>query len=71
MNNFWQNFKDPVFSLAPMEDVTDTVFREIVLGMATPGNLNIVFTVFTRILICGLLNQPAKIQHSRLVTIKK
>lgn len=49
MNNFWQEFKGPVFSLAPMEDVTDTVFREIVMGTATPGNLNVVFTEFTSV----------------------
>jgi len=49
MNNFWQNFKSPVFSLAPMEDVTDTVFREIVMGMAAPGKLNVVFTEFTSV----------------------
>lgn len=49
MNNFWQEFKGPVFSLAPMEDVTDTVFREIVLGISTPGNLNVVFTEFTSV----------------------
>lgn len=49
MNNFWQNFKEPAFSLAPMEDVTDTVFREIVLGISTPGNLNVVFTEFTSV----------------------
>lgn len=49
MNNFWQEFKDPVFSLAPMEDVTDTVFREIVMGIANPGKLNVVFTEFTSV----------------------
>ncbi len=49
MNNFWQNFIGPVFSLAPMEDVTDTVFREIVMGMAAPGKLNVVFTEFTSV----------------------
>jgi len=49
MNNFWQNFNGPVFSLAPMEDVTDTVFREIVLEMAAPGKLNVVFTEFTSV----------------------
>jgi len=48
-SNFWQQLKRPAFSLAPMEDVTDTVFREIVLGMATPDNLNIVFTEFTSV----------------------
>ena len=49
MNNFWKEFKPPVFSLAPMEDVTDTVFRELVTGMAEPGKLNIVFTEFTSV----------------------
>lgn len=49
MKNFWKEFKQPVFSLAPMEDVTDTVFREIVMGMAEPGRLNVVFTEFTSV----------------------
>ncbi len=46
MNNFWQHISSPVFSLAPMEDVTDTVFREIVLGTSAPGKLHVVFTEF-------------------------
>ncbi len=49
MTNFWQNIDKPVFSLAPMEDVTDTVFREIVMGMTLPGKLNVVFTEFTSV----------------------
>gem|GEM_PF-6658772 len=49
MNNFWQEIKSPAFSLAPMEDVTDTVFREIVLGMAAPGKLHVVMTEFTSV----------------------
>lgn len=49
MNNFWKSFDGPVFSLAPMEDVTDTVFREIVMGTALPGKLNVVFTEFTSV----------------------
>lgn len=49
MTNFWQNFGNPVFSLAPMEDVTDTVFREIVMRMSLPGKLNVVFTEFTSV----------------------
>lgn len=49
MSNFWQNIKSPVFSLAPMEDVTDTVFREIVMGMSAPEKLNVVFTEFTSV----------------------
>ncbi|KAF0236140.1 MAG: dihydrouridine synthase [Prolixibacteraceae bacterium] len=49
MENFWKHFSCPVFSLAPMEDVTDTVFREIVMGMAAPGKLLVVFTEFTSV----------------------
>ncbi len=49
MNNFWQHIKHPAFSLAPMEDVTDTVFREIVLGTASPDKLQVVFTEFTSV----------------------
>lgn len=49
MENFWQNIPKPAFSLAPMEDVTDTVFREIVAGMAAHGILNVVFTEFTSV----------------------
>lgn len=49
MNNFWKEFEHPVFSLAPMEDVTDTAFREIVIGISAPGRLNVVFTEFTSV----------------------
>lgn len=49
MSNFWKEFTGPVFSLAPMEDVTDTVFREIVMGMAAPNKLHVVFTEFTSV----------------------
>lgn len=49
INNFWKECKRPVFSLAPMEDVTDTVFREIIMGMAAPEKLNIIFTEFTSV----------------------
>ncbi|WP_321995603.1 tRNA-dihydrouridine synthase [Draconibacterium orientale] len=49
MSNFWQEFNGPAFSLAPMEDVTDTVFREIVMGMTAPGKLHMVFTEFTSV----------------------
>jgi len=31
MNNFWDNLPKPFFALAPMEDVTDTVFRQVIL----------------------------------------
>lgn len=34
--NFWKNLKRPVFVLAPMADVTDTVFRRIITKYGKP-----------------------------------
>ncbi len=45
-NNFWQDIHQPIYVLAPMEDVTDTVFREIVIDTASPQTLNVVYTEF-------------------------
>jgi len=45
-NNFWQALKKPVFTLAPMEDVTDTVIREIVLSVSDPDCLQVLFSEF-------------------------
>lgn len=47
MNNFWSELSKPVFTLAPMEDVTDTVFREIVLRVSDPACLHVLFSEFT------------------------
>lgn len=44
MNNFWTKLKKPIFLLAPMEDVTDTVFRRIIIDCGRP---NVMFTEFT------------------------
>lgn len=46
MKTFWQDLKKPFLVLAPMEDVTDTVFRRIV---ATCGRPNVFFTEFTSV----------------------
>jgi tRNA-dihydrouridine synthase len=53
--NFWQTANKPFFILAPMEDVTDTVFREILMSVSEPKALNVVFTEFTS--IDGLLDK--------------
>lgn len=45
--NFWNNIDGPIYALAPMEDVTDTVFREIVLAISDSKYLNVVFGEFT------------------------
>lgn len=42
--NFWTNLPKPFFILAPMEDVTDAVFRHVV---AEAGRPDVFFTEFT------------------------
>ena len=44
MNGFWDNLTRPITALAPMEDVTDTVFRRIVVRCGPP---DVFFTEFT------------------------
>src|ERR1035437_8597818 len=41
--NFWQVLDKPIFILAPMDGVTDTVFRQIVAGVGRP---DVFFTEF-------------------------
>ena len=66
-DNFWKSLKKPVFTLAPMEDVTDTVFREIVLSVSNPGYLNVLFTEFMSTDgFCHEAGRP-KVSHRLLV----
>lgn len=44
--NFWQKLKKPFTVLAPMEDVTDTVFRQVIEEIAPPS---VFFTEFTNV----------------------
>ncbi|NQU41566.1 MAG: tRNA-dihydrouridine synthase [Lentisphaerae bacterium] len=46
MSSFWNTYDDPIIALAPMEDVTDTVLRELILGVADPTALHVVMTEF-------------------------
>lgn len=43
MKNFWEKLPQPFFALAPMDDVTDTVFRQIVARCFKP---DVFFTEF-------------------------
>lgn len=43
-NNFWKTLPKPFFILAPMEDVTDIVFRKVIAHAAAP---DVFFTEFT------------------------
>jgi tRNA-dihydrouridine synthase len=49
MENFWHSFDKKFMVLAPMEDVTDTVFREIIMSLSEADVLNVVFTEFTSV----------------------
>lgn len=49
MKNFWKELNKPLFALAPMEDVTDTVFREVVLKISSPEYLHILYTEFVSV----------------------
>jgi len=50
VNNFWLQLQKPFFVLAPMDDVTDTVFRQVVASVGKP---DVFFTEFTHVdLIC-------------------
>lgn len=46
MQNFWQKLPKPFFILAPMEDVTDTAFRQVVAKIGKP---DVFFTEFLNV----------------------
>ncbi len=48
-NNFWKDLEAPFFVLAPMEDVTDTAFRELVLRISNPKSIHVLMTEFTSV----------------------
>jgi tRNA-dihydrouridine synthase len=67
-NNFWKELAKPAFTLAPMEDVTDTVFREIVLNISTPGFLHVLYSEFISTDgLCHEIGGP-KVRHRLLVS---
>jgi tRNA-dihydrouridine synthase len=43
MKNFWKSLPKPFFALAPLDDVSDTVWREVVIRAAAP---DVLFTEF-------------------------
>jgi nifR3 family TIM-barrel protein len=46
MTSFWHSLKKPILALAPMEDVTDTVFRQVIAACGRP---DVMFTEFTSV----------------------
>ena len=58
MSSFWNTFKTPIIALAPMEDVTDTAMRELILSIADPSALHVVMTEFAS--TDGLVHKKAR-----------
>lgn len=69
MTNFWNDLQKPIFALAPMEDVTDTSFREIVAGIANPQCLSILYTEFTS--VDGMNHPVGKIRVGERLLVSK
>ncbi len=62
MKNFWKDLQKPIFALAPMEGVTDTVFRRVI---AECGKPTVFFTEFTN--VDGLFSKGKKEVEHRLL----
>src|SRR5258708_39537083 len=59
--NFWKNLKRPFFILAPMADVTDMAFRQIVCETGKP---NVFFTEFVSADgLCSEKGRPKLLPH--------
>ncbi len=62
MKSFWNNLPKPIFALAPMEGVTDTVFRRLINYCGRPA---VYFTEFTN--VDGLFSKGHKAVEHRLI----
>ncbi len=67
-NNIWQSLKKPIMILAPMEEVTDTVFRQIVGSCGAP---DLYFTEFTSVEGMNHKKGIKHIQHRLFFTEKE
>ena len=69
MSNFWKDLSSPIFTLAPMEDVTDTSFREIIERLSDPQILKVLFTEFTS--VDGMNHPKGKPRVSERLLVSK
>src|SRR5947209_12290513 len=61
MKHFWQTLEKPIFILAPMEDVTDTVLRRVIARCGKPA---VFFTEFTN--VEGMFSKGERLVIQRL-----
>ena len=64
IKNFWQNIKQPLLILAPMDDVTDYVFREIICDVGKPSVLFTEFTNCDALFSAGREKQITRLKYS-------
>ena len=67
--NFWKDLEGPIFALAPMEDVTETVFRELVADTASPGRLHVLFTEFMS--VDGFLHERGHLRVAERLLVNR
>jgi nifR3 family TIM-barrel protein len=61
MKNFWNELQKPIFILAPMDDVTDTVLRQVIARYGKPA---VFFTEFTN--VEGMFSKGERLVMQRL-----
>src|SRR5258708_27730349 len=61
MKKFWNELNKPIFILAPMEDVTDTVLRQVIARCGKPA---VFFTEFTN--VEGMFSKGERLVTQRL-----
>lgn len=64
--NFWKDLPKPFFVLAPMEDVTDAAFRQLIASKSKDGIPRVLYTEFTS--ADGLIRAP---EEGRRKLLKK
>jgi tRNA-dihydrouridine synthase len=67
--DFWKHLNPGAFALAPMEDVTDTVFREIIMSVSAPDKLHLLFTEFTS--VDGLCHPKGRLTVSHRLRVNQ
>ncbi len=66
--SFWQNLPKPILALAPMEEVTDTIFRQVILKCGRPS---VMFTEFTSTEGICSVGQPKVIHRLKYTEIER
>ena len=65
--NFWQKLPRPFFILAPMADVTDMAFRQIIVESGRP---DVFYTEFVSAAgLCSDKGQPKLLPHFKLLVL--